>query len=125
MTTMVWEMKDLDRTMEQLKAMSKESRKSLMNFCSHILDMQDMDNWDRTYGCYKKLCAIEDEEYRAENMDAFKAYEARMNEPDFDWGYYSDWHKDMFGYRPHFKAIPISEEERQHMCETWHQARGL
>lgn len=67
----------------------------------------------------------EDEKYREENMEKFLAYEKRMNEPDFDWDYYSDWHKDMFGYRPHFRAIPATEEDRSEMCNTWHRARGL
>lgn len=35
-----------------------------------------------------------------EKLDCKKYYDEHHNDPDFDWGYYSDWHKDLFGYRP-------------------------
>jgi len=108
----------LDR--DDIKAMSKADRQKLRSYFFGKYDLTD--NEDRVYWL---LHEIEDEEYREENMDEFKKYEARMNEPDFDWDHYSDWHKDMFGYRPHFRAIPANESERQRMYETWHQARGL
>ena len=81
--------------------------------------------WSALYEIYKWYVAVDDDEYREENMDAFKAYEARMNEEDFDWDYYSDWHKDMFGYRPHYKRIPIDEADREYMFHKFHQERGL
>lgn len=119
-------MKDMMMSYEELAKMDRAWRNELLGRCTAILERQEMnEEWDIAYACYSSLCAIEDEEYRAENMDAFKAYEARMGEPDFDWSYYSDWHKDMFGYRPHFKAIPANEDERQRMCDAWHKARGL
>ena len=49
------------------------------------------------------LCTIDgwyDHKYYEENIDDFRAYARRKNEPDFDWDFYSDWHKDLFGYRP-------------------------
>lgn len=111
---------------DELVKMSKEERKELQKQCEAILNLQEMgEDWDVAYKCYSTLWAIEDEEYREEHMQEFKAYEARMGEPDFDWDYYSDWHKDMFGYRPHIRAIPADENARQRMCEMWHEARGL
>jgi len=114
-----------DVTYEDVKAMSKEERRALRDEADAILNLQDMNNWDMPYHCYSVINSVEDEEYREENWEKFKAYEARMNEPDFDWDYYSDWHKDMFGYRPHFKAIPVDEESRERMCRCWHAERGL
>ena len=102
---------------DDIKAMDREQRAKLRTVVS--------DNYDEYRDQYWLLNEVEDDEYREENMEKFREYEARMNEPDFDWDYYSDWHKDMFGYRPHFRAIPTSEEERERMCDTWHKARGL
>ena len=31
-----------------------------------------------------------DEKFYHDNIDAFLEYQSRMNEPDFDWGFYSD-----------------------------------
>lgn len=42
-----------------------------------------------------------DEKYYFDNIDAFNEYRSHMDEPDFDWDFYSDWHKDMYGFRPH------------------------
>lgn len=119
-------MKEMMMSYEELAKMSKEQRTALREKCEAILNLQVMgEEWDVAYACYDKIWAIEDEIYREENMDAFKAYEARMNEEDFDWGYYSDWHKDMFGYRPHYKRIPIDEADREYMFHKFHQERGL
>jgi hypothetical protein len=42
-----------------------------------------------------------DHKYYYDNIDAFDEYRSHMGEPDFDWDFYSDWHKDMYGFRPH------------------------
>lgn len=63
--------------------------------------------WDKTYREYCTLNAILDERYRVENQAEFDAFYREHIEgrswseinPD-DWDYYSDWHKDMYGYRP-------------------------
>lgn len=113
-------------TADDIKAMSKEDRQALYERLNRILTRQECDmEWDEAYEIYNTLRYIEDEEYREKNMAEFKAYEARMNEPDFDWDYYSDWHKDMFGYRPHYRAIPVNEDAREQMFEAFHRARGL
>ena len=116
---------EFEVTYDEVKAMSKEERSALEKKCTDILNDPCADMWSTVYSCYKTINAVIDDEYREEHMAEFKAYEARMNEPNFDWDYYSDWHKDMFGYRPHFKAIPIDENDRQKMCECWHAERGL
>ena len=41
-----------------------------------------------------------DNKYYEDNIDAFNEYRSHMGEPDFDWDFYSDWHKDMYGFRP-------------------------
>lgn len=49
---------------------------------------------------YWELRSYEDDRYYDYNIDDFKAYEAKMDEPNFDWDFYSDWHKDIYGFRP-------------------------
>ena len=114
-----------DVSYEDVKAMSKEERRALREEAESILDRQDMDNWDAPYACYCTINAVEDDEYREANMAEFKAYEAKMGQPDFDWDFYSDWHKDMFGYRPHYEVIPQTEEAREQLFHAFHAARGL
>lgn len=63
--------------------------------------------WDDAYIEYGKLRAIQDERYRERNQADFDAFYAKHIEgksweeinPE-DWSFYSDWHKDMYGYRP-------------------------
>lgn len=117
---------EFDLTYEEIKAMSKEEREDLYKKCTAILDGPSSDIWSAVYhGAYSMLTEIEDEEFREENMAEFKAYEAKMGQPDFDWGFYSDWHKDMFGYRPHYEVIPQTEEAREQLFHAFHAARGL
>ena len=111
---------------EDIKAMSKEERRTLRDSLNAILNTYpEKEEWDATYRVYEELNYIEDEEYREENMADFRAYELKMNEPDFDWGWYSDWHKDMFGYRPHYRVIPQTEEEREALFHKFHTERWL
>ena len=74
---------------------------------SAILDSGINDNWDEAYSEYCKLNAILDERYREENQPAFDAFYAEhikgksWEEIDPEaWDCYSDWHKDMYGFRP-------------------------
>ncbi len=112
---------------ETIKAMGKDERDVLYKELTAVLDRYDVssDEWDTAYDTYCLLTNIMDEEYRQENMASFRAYEAKMHEPDFDWGFYSDWHKDMFGYRPHYDRIPANEEEREAMFHKFHAERGF
>lgn len=66
------------------------------------------DEWDKTYNEYNKLTVVLDERYREENAEAFNAYyKEHIEGKTWDnidpnhWDFYSDWHKDMYGYRPH------------------------
>ena len=52
--------------------------------------------------------AEENEKYRRENEPKIREYFAKYiegrtfnNIDPQDWDFYSDWHKDVFGYRPH------------------------
>ena len=63
--------------------------------------------WDEVYAEYKKLCAIEQERYKQENIGALKAfYDEHIAGKEWSqidaeaWDWYSDFHKDVFGYRP-------------------------
>lgn len=66
------------------------------------------DAWSVAYGEYAALNAVLDERWRQENQADFDAFYAAHIEgkawdeidPN-DWGFYSDWHKDMYGFRPH------------------------
>lgn len=65
--------------------------------------------WDEAYSEYCKLRNVQDERYRVENQEAFDAFYAKhikgktWKEIDPEaWQCYSDWHKDMYGYRPHY-----------------------
>lgn len=49
---------------------------------------QEEDSWDS-------------QAYRDYAEADFLEYASHKNEPDFDWDFYSDWHKDLYGFRPH------------------------
>lgn len=49
---------------------------------------------------YWDVDAIESRAYRDYAEDDLLEYATHMDEPDFDWGFYSDWHKDVYGFRP-------------------------
>lgn len=114
---------------DTIKAMGADERRALRKKLQDMLDYcmyEDPNNlWDVVYASYLILSQIEDEEYREANMADFRAYEAKMYEPDFDWSFYSDWHKDMFGYRPHYRVIPSTEEEREALFTKFHAERGF
>jgi hypothetical protein len=66
------------------------------------------EEWDKAYNEYGRLTVVLDDRYREENEDEFQAFykehiEGRTWEEinPQDWDFYSDWHKDMYGYRPH------------------------
>ena len=87
-----------------LKTDSREISKRVDEL-SHLLDMAI--DWDKNYDEYCMLNNILDERYREENIGAFEKffykhiYAKEWNEIDPEiLQSYSDWHKDMFGYRP-------------------------
>ena len=89
---------------EALKLTDKEINERIDEL-SKKLDM-DID-WDTNYAMYQLLNDILDERYRESNIVKFeefffkniygKEWEEVRGET---WDFYSDWHKDMFGYRP-------------------------
>ena len=63
--------------------------------------------WDTTYDEYCKINAELDRRYKEENIEKFEQffykhiYGKKWSEIDSEiLDSYSDWHKDMFGYRP-------------------------
>ena len=77
-----------------------------------LMYSDDRNAWNETYEEYCILNSILDEVYREENQESFDKF---VNEyirgksweeidPD-DWSFYSDWHKDMYGFRP--RRIPM------------------
>lgn len=89
--------------------MSTESIKRRMDELTALLESPiDPEAWHEYYKEYSKLGAILDERYREENQSAFDAFYAKHIEgkswEEIDpeaWDLYSDWHKDMYGFRPH------------------------
>lgn len=75
---------------------------------SDILDGYPVDEvWEEAYKEYSELSAILQERYREENQADFNAfYEKHIKSKTWeeinpeDWQFYSDWHKNMYGYRP-------------------------
>ena len=69
----------------------------------------DPEAWHEYYEEYSKLSYILDERYREENQTTFDAFYKKhiegKNWEEIDpeaWSFYSDWHKDMYGFRPKF-----------------------
>ncbi len=114
-------------TKETIKAMPNEERSALRRELFDALDNAYYNDGDTKtpQRALNILETVEDEEYYEANIEQFREYEAKMNEPDFDWGFYSDWHKDMFGYRPHKKVIPVNELHRKQIFADFHAERGL
>lgn len=89
-------------------AMTDEQIRVRLNELHQVLDLQAGDEeWDRAYKEYLILMDIQDERYRMENQESFDAFYnkhikgKRFSEIDPNaWTYYSDWHKDMYGFRP-------------------------
>lgn len=61
----------------------------------HMWDGED--DWDEAFW---ELANVEHDAYYEHNIGKFNEYCTHMDEPDFDWDFYSDWHKDLFGFRP-------------------------
>lgn len=53
------------------------------------------------WNAWQEEDAWNNQAYRDYTEADFLEYASHKNEPDFDWDYYSDWHKDLYGFRPH------------------------
>ena len=88
-------------------AMTDEEIRNRIRELSDVLNGPIDDNWSKVYTEYTTLSAIQNERYKAENQDKFDAFYAEHIEgkswdeinPE-DWQFYSDWFKDMYGFRP-------------------------
>jgi hypothetical protein len=93
--------------MKTYEDMSNTEIRNRISELSAILDYGIGEAWDTAYAEYCELRAVQDERYRAENQAAFNAFYAKhikgrsWEEIDPEaWDCYSDWHKDMYGFRP-------------------------
>ena len=95
-------------TFDAMNAMTTAEINQRIRELSNILDGDCTTNaWDEAYKEYSRLTTILDERYREENQASFDAFYMNHIEgksweeidPE-DWGFYSDWHKDMYGFRP-------------------------
>lgn len=93
--------------MKSYESMTTAEINSRIRELSAILDYGIDEAWDAAYAEYCELNEVLNERYRRENQASFDAFYAKHIEgksweeidPD-DWGFYSDWHKDMYGFRP-------------------------
>ena len=92
---------------EEMLTMSDAELSTRANELSNAMWVVTGAVWDDLYKEYININDILNERYRERNQSAFDAFYAEHIEgksweeidPD-DWGFYSDWHKDMYGYRP-------------------------
>lgn len=102
-------------TYEEIKAMSRDERYALYKECNRKLKEAQYTGvgFDECYEQYSLVSAVMDDLYREENEPSIREYfakyfegktweEIRADEDLYErWGFYSDYHKDVFGYRPH------------------------
>ena len=86
-------------TLEDFIAMGDEKLNTFYHTLMHKVDMQTANDLEESL--FWEIGHYYDHKYYEDNIDAFLEYKSHMGEPDFDWDFYSDWHKDMYGYRPH------------------------
>ena len=97
----------MSKTINLYETMTNDEINKRMRELSNILDYGISDGWEKAYDEYFLLSAIMDERYRMENQEKFDAfYNEHIKGKSWeeihpqDWQYYSDWHKDMYGFRP-------------------------
>lgn len=94
--------------MKNFKTMTDAEISKRLDELAKILESYiDPEAWKEYYAEYEKLNAILNERYRERNQAKFDAfYEKNIKGKrweDIDPNtleFYSDWHKDMYGYRP-------------------------
>lgn len=86
--------------------MTVAQKKELATIRKAMNDM-NIEYVDAHWNRYLELEAIEQEEYRNKyRYDFNRFFEEHIEGKSFDeidpedWEFYSDWHKDMYGYRP-------------------------
>ena len=88
--------------------MTKQERRAKIKELSDAMWLaEDGTEYGKLYEEYCELCAIDDREYREEQEPQIKEYFEKhikgktwqtVDRDRFD--FYSDWHKDVYGYRP-------------------------
>lgn len=94
--------------LKNYEAMTNAEINKRIRELSDILDSYPVEEvWEEAYKEYGRLNAILDERYREENQADFDAfYEKHIKGRTWEeiedeaWSVYSDWHKDMYGFRP-------------------------
>lgn len=94
-------------TYEAMTKMTDAELNKRIEELSKVLYVATGDEWDKAYVEYFNLVDIQNERYRERNQAKFDAFYAKhiqgksWEEIDPEaWGFYSDWHKDMYGFRP-------------------------
>lgn len=98
---------DFGMTVEEIRDRVDRLGEGLMYSCE-----VGSKEWKDAYEEYSILNGILDEIYREENQEAFDKFvdehirgkKWEEIDPD-DFQFYSDWHKDMYGFRP--RRIPM------------------
>ena len=87
-------------TVDDYAAMPDKKVDAILNRLNErmLFHFEEMSEAERI--AYDTISWYYDEKYYHDNIDAFLEYKSHMGEPDFDWSFYSDWHKDMYGFRP-------------------------
>lgn len=87
--------------------MTKQERMERIRELSDLLWFAEGEEYDKLYAEYCELNAQERREYRKEQepklLEYFEKYIKGKKWEDVDqdrWDTYSDWHKDVFGFRP-------------------------
>lgn len=85
-------------TVDDFVAMSDDALKAIQSRIASKMNAETAS--DDEAELYWSIEYYWDNKYYEDNIDAFDEYRSHMGEPDFDWDFYSDWHKDMYGFRP-------------------------
>ena len=90
-----------------IRKMTNEEINNRINELTKILNGQINENWRKAYDEYCELSEEQNRRYRIENRSKFETYyEENIKGKTWDeidsecWNFYSDWHKDMYGFRP-------------------------
>ena len=94
-------------TYNEMLAMTNEELSARISELSHALYFATGDEYHKLHLEYVNLVDVLDERYREENQAEFDAFYnkyikgRKWEEIDPEaWQCYSDWHKDMYGFRP-------------------------
>ena len=103
-----------EREVFLMVAITQQEREELRELRT-ALDTIDpsSDEWSNAYARYEELSFKEHEQYKAESLPKLKEfYNEHISGKTFDtvdeddWDFYSDFHKDVFGYRPRGFSFP-------------------